>query len=58
VTTNISAGGDFGSLVVTLDNRAVGLPFAGSDTITVVNQIAHVQRLLAIGVIEAVDAVT
>lgn len=31
VTTNISAGGDSDSLVVTLDNIAVGLLFAGSS---------------------------
>lgn len=31
VTTNISAGGDSDSLVVTLDNIAVGLLFTGSS---------------------------
>src|SRR5215211_3724640 len=44
VTTNISAGGDSGSLVTTFDERAccnvaVGLLFAGSSVATIVNHI-------------------
>lgn len=43
VTTNMrSQGGDSGSLVLTPDNQAVGLLFAGSDRITVFNRIQNV----------------
>ena len=52
VTTNISAGGDSGSLVTTLDNVAVGLLFAGSSTSTIVNQIENVRSLLKVEVAE------
>jgi hypothetical protein len=54
VTTNISAGGDSGSLVVTLDNVAVGLLFAGSPVVTIVNQIENVRALLRVEVAEQV----
>jgi hypothetical protein len=33
----MSAGGDSDSLVVTLDNIAVGLLFTGSSVVTIVN---------------------
>ncbi|MEU5889824.1 hypothetical protein ABZ835_23725 [Streptomyces sp. NPDC047461] len=52
LTTNISAGGDSGSLVTSLDNVAVGLLFAGSSTVTVVNHIENVRALLRIEVAE------
>jgi len=52
VTTNISAGGDSGSLVTTLDNVAVGLLFAGSSVATIVNQIENVRSLLRVEVAE------
>lgn len=39
---NMSAGGDSGSLVVTPDKRAVGLLFAGSDQVTLMNPIKAV----------------
>jgi len=48
LTTNMSAGGDSGSLVTDLRERAVGLLFAGSNTVTVINNIYYVQRLLGI----------
>ena len=48
ITTNISAGGDSGSLVTTLDNVAVGLLFAGSPMATIVNQIENVRSLLQV----------
>lgn len=48
ITTNMSAGGDSGSLVVSQDNEAVGLLFAGSSVATIVNQIQHVRSLLRI----------
>jgi hypothetical protein len=54
VTTNISAGGDSGSLVVTLDNVAVGLLFAGSAVATIVNQIENVRALLRVEVAEQI----
>jgi len=48
VTTNMSAGGDSGSLVCDIKEGAVGLLFAGSSTITVINSILYVQSLLRI----------
>lgn len=54
VTTNISAGGDSGSLVTTLDNVAVGLLFAGSSVATIVNQIENVRSLLRVEVDEEI----
>lgn len=51
LTTNMSAGGDSGSLVLDLENRAVGLLFAGSATVTVVNDIRYVQLLLGIRIV-------
>lgn len=49
VTTDMkSSGGDSGSLVVTPDNKAVGLLFAGSDKITVFNRIQNVMEALDI----------
>ncbi|MFF0746130.1 hypothetical protein ACFYVL_37625 [Streptomyces sp. NPDC004111] len=52
LTTNISAGGDSGSLVTSLDNVAVGLLFAGSQSVTVVNHIENVRRLLRVEIAE------
>jgi len=52
VTTNMSAGGDSGSLVTSYDNVAVGLLFAGSSQATILNQIENVRRLLRIEVAE------
>jgi hypothetical protein len=54
VTTNISAGGDSGSLVLTLDNVAVGLLFAGSSVVTIVNQIENVRAFLRVEVAEQI----
>jgi hypothetical protein len=54
VTTNISAGGDSGSLVTTLDNVAVGLLFAGSSVATIVNQIENVRSFLRVEVAQRV----
>ncbi|MBI3694743.1 MAG: hypothetical protein HY238_07885 [Acidobacteria bacterium] len=54
VTTGISAGGDSGSLVTTLDNVAVGLLFAGSSISTIVNQIENVRALLRVEVAEQI----
>ncbi|MFD3512360.1 hypothetical protein [Streptomyces sp. NPDC058657] len=52
LTTNISAGGDSGSLVTSLDNVALGLLFAGSQVVTVVNHIENVRRLLRVEISE------
>lgn len=41
-TTPIASGGDSGSLVLSADNKIVGLLFAGSDSLTIVNKIANV----------------
>ncbi|MBO8138152.1 MAG: hypothetical protein H0Z40_08460 [Desulfotomaculum sp.] len=47
VTTDLkSRGGDSGSLVITPENEAVGLLFAGSDKITVFNPIQKVLNAL------------
>lgn len=54
VTTNMSAGGDSGSLVLTLDNVAVGLLFAGSSTSMIANQIENVRSLLKVEVAEQI----
>jgi hypothetical protein len=54
VTTNISAGGDSGSLVTTPDDVAVGLLFAGSSVATIVNQIENVRSLLRVEVAEQI----
>jgi hypothetical protein len=54
LTTNISAGGDSGSLVTTLDNVAVGLLFAGSTVATILNQIENVRSLLRVEVAEQI----
>lgn len=48
VTTNMSAGGDSGSLVCDIKEGAVGLLFAGSSRVTIVNSILPVQHYLGI----------
>lgn len=49
ITTNMSAGGDSGSLVLNADdNKAVGLLFAGSSSTTIINQIENVRSLLRV----------
>ena len=54
LTTNMSAAGDSGALVTTLDNVAVGLLFAGSTEVTVANQIENVRSLLRVEIAEQV----
>jgi hypothetical protein len=57
VTTNISAGGDSGSLVLTrqgVRRIAIGLLFAGSSVATIVNQIENVRALLRVEVAELI----
>jgi len=48
LTTNMSQGGDSGSLVLDMKARAVGLLFAGSEQVTILNHINEVLRLLDI----------
>ena len=48
LTTNISQGGDSGSLVLDMKAKAVGLLFAGSEVVTIVNPISEVLRALDI----------
>lgn len=52
VTTNMSEGGDSGSLVLDMDKKAVGLLFAGSDKVTIYNDIYNVLNLLNISSIQ------
>ncbi|GAA4271529.1 hypothetical protein GCM10022258_08230 [Aquimarina gracilis] len=52
ITTNMSAGGDSGSLVTDRNEGAVGLLFAGSSTRTIINNILYVQSLLKVRVTE------
>jgi hypothetical protein len=54
ITTNISAGGDSGSVVLSLDNVALGLLFAGSSVATIVNQIENVRSLLRVEVAQQI----
>lgn len=48
ITTAMSAPGDSGSLVVDNSSKAVGLLFAGSSTVTVLNPINTVLSLLGV----------
>jgi hypothetical protein len=52
LTTNISAGGDSGSLVTSPDTVALGLLFAGSALVTVANHIENVRALLRVEIAE------
>lgn len=54
VLTSMSAGGDSGSLVTTLDNVAIGLLFAGSAQATIANQIENVRTMLRVEVAEQI----
>jgi hypothetical protein len=48
VATALSQGGDSGSLVVDVSNRAVGLLFAGSSNTTILNPISQVASKLGL----------
>jgi len=54
VTTNMSAPGDSGSLITTLDEVAVGLLFAGSSVATIANQVENVRARLRVEVAEQI----
>ena len=51
VTTTMSAGGDSGSLLLDMDENAVGLLFAGSPVVTIFNHILFVQSQLGIRIV-------
>ena len=51
LTTPMSAGGDSGSIVADRENYAVGLLFAGSPQVTILNHIQHVRALLRIEIV-------
>jgi len=51
VTTNMSAGGDSGSLLLDMNENVVGLLFAGSSRVTIYNDMRDVQSLLGIELI-------
>ena len=54
LTTNMSQGGDSGSLLLSRAERAAtGLLFAGSDTVTVHNHIKNVELALGVTVVTA-----
>jgi hypothetical protein len=48
ITTAIAEGGDSGSVVLNEKNEVVGLLFAGSDTLTIVNKIGNVIAALGL----------
>jgi len=48
ITTNMSSPGDSGSLLLDVNNLAVGLLFAGSSTATIYNPIQDVLDLLSV----------
>jgi len=48
LTDNMSAGGDSGSAVLDMENNLIGLLFAGSDTITILNPMEKVFSLLSL----------
>jgi len=52
ITTTMSAGGDSGSLVLDTDENAIGLLFAGSTSVTIINNIGYVQSLLGVRLTE------
>jgi hypothetical protein len=54
VTTPMSSPGDSGSLMMTLDNVAIGLLFAGSAQASIANQIENVRNLLRVEVAEQI----
>ena len=51
LTTNMSQGGDSGSLVLDMKQRAVVLLFAGSEQVTILNPINEVLRLLDVEIL-------
>lgn len=52
ITTAMSAPGDSGSLVLDLEENAVGLLFAGSERSTILNPIDRVEAMLGVQITE------
>jgi hypothetical protein len=52
LTSAMSAGGDSGSVVTNLEEEGVGLLFAGSATITILNHLSLVQSALGVRITE------
>lgn len=52
ITTAMSAPGDSGSLVTNREEGGVGLLFAGSSEVTIINNLLYVQALLKVRVTE------
>jgi hypothetical protein len=50
VTSALSRPGDSGSLLLDQENRAVGLLFAGSETVSICNRLQNVSQLLGVEV--------
>jgi len=48
LTTAIAQGGDSGSAVLNQNNQVIGLLFAGSDTVAIVNKISNVINALGL----------
>lgn len=48
ITNNMSAGGDSGSVVLDMSNRLIGLLFAGSNAVTILNPIQKVFEKLKV----------
>lgn len=59
ITTNMSQGGDSGSLLLDMNRNAVGLLFAGSNTITIHNPIKYPRTTYGLSIFRqrAVDEV-
>jgi len=47
-STPMAQGGDSGSAVLTEDNKVVGLLFAGSDTVAIINKFSNVKVALSL----------
>ena len=58
ITTDMSAGGDSGSLVLDWQNRPVGLLFAGGGSDTFANPIRPVLDLLGVSIVTGADGAT
>jgi hypothetical protein len=54
LTTDMSAGGDSGSQVTDLDNNTLGLLFAGSNVVTVINHFENVRAALRVEIAERI----
>jgi len=57
ICTGLSTGGDSGALVIDFEQRAVGLLFAASPTVSAMNPVPLVEELLGIRVAERAEGV-